>query len=489
MPSTINAQTTPFAAIVQTADNTGNLAFQTANVTAVTIDTSQNVGIGTSSPSTYGKLAVNGSTYIAGAYCLQVTRAIGSQGAIIDSPADSTLAFYNWAGTERMRLDASGNLGLGTSSPTDTNSWGRCLDIRGTSTSGYAGTYFGNSDATVRGYVGAGGASGAGLAFFGTSTSTPLLFYTANSEKMRLDSSGNLGLGVTPSAWNSVYRAIQLPFGASLTGRTDTPETLLASNTYRDSVGFKYFGTGNATSYFQTTGSHIWQIASSGTAGNAITFTQAMTLNASGNLGVGTSSPTLARLQVNQSSNTAGAIYSLAASGQNGDAYVFAIAGVTNGYQITNNGSNNIQHIWSGTGGSERMRITSAGGVAFGGPSNFGSSGQVLQSNGDAAPTWVTASSIGVGQSWTNVGGSRSSGTTYTNSTGRAIQLMVATDNTGNTNYGSGGSAKFFINGSNVGEAFCSNAANVGGLFQAIIPPSSTYQVSASIIRSWWELR
>jgi hypothetical protein len=66
---------------------------------------------------------------------------------------------------------------------------------------------------------------------------------------------------------------------------------------------------------------------------------------------------------------------------------------------------------------------------------------------------------------------------------------MVATDNTGNTTYGSGGSAKFFINGNNVGESFCSNAANVGGLFQAIIPNGATYQVSASTIRSWWELR
>jgi len=42
MPSTINAQTTPFAAIVQEADNTGNLALQTANVTALTLDTNQN---------------------------------------------------------------------------------------------------------------------------------------------------------------------------------------------------------------------------------------------------------------------------------------------------------------------------------------------------------------------------------------------------------------------------------------------------------------
>jgi hypothetical protein len=60
MASTINTQTTPFAAIVQTADDTGNLALQTANVTAVTIDTSQNVGIGTTSPA--AKLVSSGSS-------------------------------------------------------------------------------------------------------------------------------------------------------------------------------------------------------------------------------------------------------------------------------------------------------------------------------------------------------------------------------------------------------------------------------------------
>lgn len=117
---------------------------------------------------------------------------------------------------------------------------------------------------------------------------------------------------------------------------------------------------------------------------------------------------------------------------------------------------------------SEAMRIAADGTVTIGGNNILG---------------------VGIGQSWTNVGGSRSSGTTYTNSTGRPIQLMVATDNTGNTTYGSGGSAKFFINGNNVGESFCSNAANIGGLFQAIIPNGATYQVSASTIRSWWELR
>ena len=49
------------------------------------------------------------------------------------------------------------------------------------------------------------------------------------------------------------------------------------------------------------------------------------------------------------------------------------------------------------TSGTERLRITASGGMAFGGASNYGSSGQILQSNGDASPTWVNASAITAG--------------------------------------------------------------------------------------------
>jgi hypothetical protein len=55
-----------------------------------------------------------------------------------------------------------------------------------------------------------------------------------------------------------------------------------------------------------------------------------------------------------------------------------------------------------GAGGTERLRITANGGIAFGGGANYGTSGQILQSNGDAAPTWVTLST-GLATTATNV--------------------------------------------------------------------------------------
>ena len=95
----------------------------------------------------------------------------------------------------------------------------------------------------------------------------------------------NLGLGVTPSAW-STSGNLQLKAGSNISAGTGIG---LYSNSYFAS-GWKYIDSTLATGYGQSGGSHLWYTAPSGTAGNAITFTQAMTLDASGNLLVGTTS-------------------------------------------------------------------------------------------------------------------------------------------------------------------------------------------------------
>jgi hypothetical protein len=108
-----------------------------------------------------------------------------------------------------------------------------------------------------------------------------------------IDTSQNVGLGVTPSAW-STGKTLQIGhvgnaflFGASSVGSS----TSYGINAYFNS-GWKYGDSGYATRYSQDSagGSHLWFTAPSGTAGNAITFTQAMTLNASGGLGIGETS-------------------------------------------------------------------------------------------------------------------------------------------------------------------------------------------------------
>jgi len=111
----------------------------------------------------------------------------------------------------------------------------------------------------------------------------------------------NLGLGVTPSAWAS-SKAIQI-------GSSGAPYMGLAQMTVGTADGYMLWGaylTGNRTfaytttgdpvsAYRQTANTHAWFNAPSGTAGNAITFTQAMTLTAVSNLLLGgTSDPTSA---------------------------------------------------------------------------------------------------------------------------------------------------------------------------------------------------
>jgi hypothetical protein len=107
-----------------------------------------------------------------------------------------------------------------------------------------------------------------------------------------LDASGNAGLGVTPSAWSSSYKAVQVGRVGAIWSGTAGNDIYMSSNFYYDGTNNKYITTNYASFFSQTGGgAFTWNIAPSGTAGTNATFTQAMTLDASGNLGIGTTSP------------------------------------------------------------------------------------------------------------------------------------------------------------------------------------------------------
>ena len=203
---------------------------------------------------------------------------------------------FSTSGSEQMRLTSTG-LGIGTSSPTVRLMLEQAansapvtllrLNNSGTTAGGpgIASRISFTAGATALGYIqGSNFASGAtGLQFSGDGTNA----------QATLDSSGNLGLGVTPQAWNANHRVIELAGASSAHVVAYVNGISVGHNYYVNSgdvLTYSYTGQ-NATRYLQNTaGQHQWFTAPSGTAGNAISFTQAMTLDASGNLLVGTTS-------------------------------------------------------------------------------------------------------------------------------------------------------------------------------------------------------
>jgi len=259
------------------------------NIKQNSVNTSTNVGY-----------AVNNGTYDA------IALGTGGFGVNGGAATDGGIRAYNnllfgtgASSTERMRIDSSGNVGIGTSSPDSP------LEIQAATNSSSDTTYLklynagenvGNIDfengngslARITGTKeGAGASANDGILTFSTALDATL------SEKMRISSNGNVGIGVVPNTgWNSTYKVIQVGnAGAVWSEDASSSNTLISNNEVYNTNGSYYRLVAGAANdiLLQNDGSFQFRSTATSAAANSIISDQTtkMMLDASGNLLVG----------------------------------------------------------------------------------------------------------------------------------------------------------------------------------------------------------
>jgi hypothetical protein len=298
----------------------------------MTINSTGNVGIGATNPSV-GRLQINTSAASNNALTFQAT----SQTAItygIGIDASSNFAIYdNFSTAQRITMNGSGNIGIGTTSP------GSVLDVRGRTTiisnagtlqlSGSDHTYielYPSNSVGRQAYIGFPSAGSKDLNIVNESTTGTLNLFTNGSTKVTILANGNVGINTTAPA-----AKLDIVQGSIYAGtNTATEGTIILQDQYSSGhltnfgtnrssggpvIGYGVYPSAGTTNAFSSSttitaeraafsfdGSFRWYTGGSQTVsiGAVAALTQRMVLDNNGNLGIGTSTPQY-RLQISGS--------------------------------------------------------------------------------------------------------------------------------------------------------------------------------------------
>jgi hypothetical protein len=297
---------------------------------------------------------------------------------------------------DRMRIDASGNVGIGTAAPGANldvaATTGSVIRLTSTSTAVSADDPIGllqfyGSDASapgagVKSKIAAYAALGSGDGSYLTlSTSDGV---TNDIERLRIDSSGNVGIG-TSSPAEELHIAAAIP-------------TIRLEDTDDSSYGEILYNTGSGGLLLRSDQSN--SAASASNIIMQVDGTERMRITSAGNVGIGTSSPDY-RLDVESASGIAlqaisgtGGIAALFKNNSSGTAAIeFAGTTTTNNVRIGAFGD----VFTLNTGGSERARIDSSGNLLVGKTAtSFGTAGVVAYADGGFTATKSSDAPVGL---------------------------------------------------------------------------------------------
>ena len=384
------------------------MTFYTGSSERVRIDTSGNVGIGTSSPSSFGSPL---SVYFATNPTLSIVSGNANAYLRLYSTSDNNMYLTNTGGsmtmntanTERMRIDSSGNVGIGTSSPaykldvagaistnnnltftgtgnritgdfsnatftnrvafqTSTTNSQTALTVlpNGTNVNSALNLYD-NSDPTNAGRLAISQSTTSSSftsGITGTGSYVPMTFVTGGSERARIDTSGNVGIGTT--AAGAILHTLKTSAGAATVGAFIQN----SDNTVGTEVRLGFAANTNLLSADRY--GWIGYVNTGGTNGGALTFattaggtaaTERMRIDSSGNVGIGTTTTTRAKLNIDTDGSNTSAGYGLALTNLAGGGTTWTLQC---GDQGVNNGAFTIRQ--TGISGTTYFKIEASTG-------------------------------------------------------------------------------------------------------------------------------